>query len=104
MTAWRKYVQYIFFKTIIFIIMGVLVTLIQVKYRQIGKKEFELFYSTSINSKLKSISAGTGGTKITLVDNRKFVFLPYTDKGVIFDHMAKEGDIIIKKNIQILLS
>ena len=90
--------------SIIFIIMGVLVTLIQVKYRQIGKKEFELFYSTSINSKLKSISAGTGGTKITLVDNRKFVFLPYTDKGVIFDHMAKEGDIIIKKNIQILLS
>lgn len=78
--------------------MVVLGVLMQIKYKQIGKKEFELFYSTSINSKLKSIYAGTGGTRITLVDNRKFVFLPrINDSGFIFSNLANDRDLIIKK-------
>ncbi|MDH2205730.1 MULTISPECIES: hypothetical protein [Empedobacter] len=63
----KKYLPFVIF------IIAVL-ALIQIRYRHVGKKEFEFFYSTSINSKQKSISAGTGGTRITLVDNRRFIF------------------------------
>ncbi|RLZ12379.1 hypothetical protein EAH69_02405 [Faecalibacter macacae] len=91
------------FKIIFFALLIIcpLIIWIQIRNRQAGKKEFELFYSTSIYSKLKSITAGTNGTRITLVNNRNFVFSPYSDeklnKGNIFDHIAKEGDIVIKK-------
>ena len=89
---------------IVFFILVILVPFaiwMQIRARQIGKKDFELFYSTAINSKLKSIYASKRGTTIILLDNRKFVFLPYTNqklnKGKIFYHIAKEGDLVIKK-------
>jgi len=66
-----------------------------------GKKEFEIFYSSSLAGTIVRIDKYSRGSNFILDNNpTKFAFYPYTDKYLnndeIFQYIAKPGDSIVK--------
>ena len=73
----------------------------QIQGRERGREHFEAFYSSAIDSEVKSVRGAYKGSELTLADNRKFVFYPYTDEklngGNIFNYTAEKGDGVFKQ-------
>ncbi len=65
------------------------------------KKEFDLFYSSSLSGTISKIDEYSRSSNFSLVNNSsEFTFYPYVDKGLndseIFQYLAKPGDSIYK--------
>lgn len=66
-----------------------------------GKREYNLFYSTTMAGKIIKIKVYSRGSDFILENNsNKFSFYPYTDKDLndneIFQYLATPGDSIYK--------
>jgi hypothetical protein len=85
------------FAVVILVIIGIWM---QSKAIDNGKKHFEEFNSAEINSQIQSIRIAYKGTEMSLVDGRKFVFYPFTNKelneGKKFSYTAQKGDFVFK--------
>jgi hypothetical protein len=70
-------------------------------YDSLVFNDYEKFYKSSIKGEIYSIDIKRRGVQLKIKnDSFAFVFYPYTNEKLngnhIFDHFAKQGDIIIK--------
>ncbi|HTE34724.1 MAG TPA: hypothetical protein VK666_30310 [Chryseolinea sp.] len=73
-----------------------------VRAKRKGKKQFEVFYASNLNSEISSITVSVGGVYFRLSnDSTQYVFFPRTSDvngNTIFEHIAERGDLLVKKS------
>jgi hypothetical protein len=72
-------------KTLVFFLISIpilvlFVILLPTGGEKQGRKNFETFYNAEIDSHIESIEVFYKGSRIKLIDGRKFVFYPYTNE------------------------